>query len=146
VLLGWVKNKAIQRAVLLPLLFVLLARSAIPAGFMLALDSNGHLALTLCSGAGPLLRAGGVGALAHVHHHHHDVPSSNPAGGHPDSSHQADSVCPFAASAGAGPLPSMLVVQQGLSFQAGPVAQSRVFAPGFDLLRAQSARGPPATT
>jgi hypothetical protein len=124
----------------LPLLFALLVRAAIPAGFMLAPDASGHLALVLCSGTGPL--GASDGTVPALHHHHHAA-SSDAAGEHPQPIHKADSLCPFAGSAGPAPVPAVTAAPLPAP---GHIVVVEV-GPGSStistILRAQQARGPP---
>lgn len=143
-LLGRLRRKAIRTAMVLPLLFVLAVRAAIPAGFMLAPDADGQLVLVLCPDVGPMLPMGEGDAAAHHHHHHPGAPSGD-AGNHgrSGSSHEASSRCPFAASAGAAPLPALPAIS-GADSRRGCIAASQTAsATASTILRVQTARGPP---
>jgi len=103
-------------------LFASLARAAIPVGFMPAVNHH-HVQLVICDG-------GNANAAHHAHHAH--------AGA---SSH---SVCPFALSGGAAPLPEVLDATVAL---AASVLTVPFFTRTLDAEtppRYSAPRGPPA--
>jgi Protein of unknown function (DUF2946) len=116
----------------LPLLLALLYRSAIPVGFMPVLDADGRLTIELCSGVATTSQARG-----HEHHDHQQGQGHGKGAG-------AHSLCPFAASAGAAPLPdgptASVVVQEALFIAvSGPASISLP-----TILRSQQSRAPPS--
>jgi hypothetical protein len=118
------------------LLPALLYRAAIPAGFMPMVDEQGQFALVFCPGEVEVRDVNNVHA-AHHHSHHDDSTRSG------DRSKQ-HVPCPFALSSGPSPLPEVLVVPSSPANPAQVAAEipSNVFSP--TIVRAQSARAPPA--
>ena len=118
------------------LLPAILFRALIPAGFMPAIDADGGLGLTFC----PVIVRAGPGTTL-VHHHGHDGGTADTAGtGH----HLL--ICPFAAAAGPAPLPGNFTAATGPADVLPPAG--RPIEPGYipTIIRAQSARAPPATS
>jgi hypothetical protein len=97
-------NRRLFQRCLLWLLPLLLVRAIVPAGFMVAADTNG-LALTFCSAQAPLLAAASMPSVEGGHamqHAGHQMPAD--AGGvDPHAAHHAgkhfDSPCPFGVAA-----------------------------------------------
>jgi hypothetical protein len=130
----WQRSRRASIAILL--LPALLYRAAIPAGFMPMVDDQGQLALVFCPGKVAVRDINDVHA-AH-HHSHHD-----------NTTHSGDSFkqhvpCPFALSAGPSPLPDMLVVPSQPANPAHVAAEIPLKAFSPTIVRAQSARAPPA--
>jgi hypothetical protein len=118
------------------LLPALLYRAAIPAGFMPMVDEQGQLALVFCPGE---VAVRDINIVHATHHHSH----------HDNTTHSGDSFkqhvpCPFALSAGPSPLPVLSVVPSPPANPAHVAADilSKAFSP--TIVRAQSARAPPA--
>ena len=100
-------NRRLFQRCLLWLLPLLLARAIVPAGFMVAADTNG-LELTFCSAQAPMLAAASMPSMEGGHamqgaeHADHQMPAD--AGGvDPHAAHHAgkhfDSPCPFGVAA-----------------------------------------------
>jgi hypothetical protein len=115
-----------------PLLVIaaLLLRALVPAGFMLA-PVDGHLAFVLCDAEMS------AGELRHHHHPGHDN------AGHHQGVH-GDPTCPYAQSAGPGPLPTLPVLASAATLNQlvapGGATQTRL---NCGPTRQQTPRGPP---
>jgi hypothetical protein len=118
------------------LLPALLYRAAVPAGFMPMVDEQGQLALVFCPGEVEVRDVNDVHA---AHHHSHHGDSANTG-----QSPKQHVPCPFALSAGPSPLPDILVAPDVPASPSHVAAEtpSRIFSP--TIVRAQSARAPPA--
>jgi len=120
-------------------------RALIPAGFMPVAGAHG-LEIGFCPDAAALPPglAAAADPHAHRHHHHHHDTAGGTHGSDPSTAmHQAP--CLFAASAMLAGAPAAAFVPAQALPGRGPRAAepgSRVFVPS--ILRAQSARGPPA--
>lgn len=142
-------NRHLFQRCVLWLLPLLLARAIVPAGFMVAADTN-RLELTFCSAQAPPLAAASLPAteaghaMTGVEHAAHQVPAD--AGADPHAARHAgkhfDSPCPFgvAATAMASDLPTVsatVVAAVGVfDFVSAP-------ANGSGPVRADRIRGPP---
>jgi hypothetical protein len=89
------------------LLPLFLLRAFIPVGFMLSWSDAG-LQLVMCSGSGPMTGQRGLTALAAPHQQSTDA--HHQSGQHQHSRADGASMCPFAAAATAGALPSFAAV------------------------------------
>ncbi len=116
------------------LLPAILYRALIPAGFMLAADSDGTLGLQFCPGTD--LPAADT-RPAHAHHHDGASGDSGRAG-------HGQLLCPFAAAAGPAPLPTLtaLVIAPDHNQPVISRTASRDTIP--TIIRTQSPRAPPA--
>jgi hypothetical protein len=118
-------RRSLKDAVLLPLLFVLVLRAFVPAGYMPARADDGFMRLVMCSAGWQLPGAG----------HGPDSPST--------SDH---SPCPFAGN-GNAPIPVAPLQWIPADTMLALVAPTFVTLPGnIAPLRHAAPRGPPAST
>jgi hypothetical protein len=130
-------TKRSRWAVTLTLLFALLYRAGIPAGFMPMMNADGRLTLELCSG---VAIAAPAGHEHHAHHHHGDGDH-----GHDHSKDSgAHTLCPFAATAGPAPLPGQALPATAIRTSTAALASVLVSISSPTILRSQRSRAPPA--
>jgi hypothetical protein len=115
------------------LLPAILFRALIPGGFMLAVDSDGTLGLQFCPGTFP---AAADTRPAHASHHDGASGDSGTAG-------HGQLLCPFAATAGPAPLPTLTALVIAPDYNQPVISRpvSRDTIP--TIIRAQSPRAPP---
>jgi hypothetical protein len=127
-------TRQVRLSVALPLLLALFYRAAIPVGFMPMIGADGHLTVELCTGV-----AGGARATGHEHHAHHDHQH-----GDADGRGGSHSLCPFAATAGASPLSSKMLLPAVAPAQSSSAAPEPDSISPPTILRSQQSRAPPS--
>ena len=117
---------------------LVLLRSLVPAGFMLA-PVDGHLAVVLCDADAPM-SAMSAGAMPSSHHH---MQMAMDHAAHQHGAH-GDPTCPYAQSGGPAPLPTLPMLDGRTAFERPrmPAAITQTLL-GFGPIRQPSSRGPP---
>jgi len=125
---------------------MLVLRSLVPAGFMLAPVDGGGLAIVLCDADATAVMFGRSGHDRSAAAHDVSMPDmpGHDMSGHPGGHTHPDPTCPFAQSSGATPLPFLAPITPAIAPSA-PVLADRVaqIHAQFGPLRQQSPRGPP---
>jgi hypothetical protein len=105
---GIVSLARMRRAGVWLALIALALRIAVPAGFMVAADSNNRLTVTLCSGHGPVAAAIDLATGQIVANGHGAGSGDRPA--QPDADAQQTQPCHFAVAAVTAPAPQEVSV------------------------------------